>query len=255
MNVSTIPPSQNNIDYSQDLLCSETNGATTIDKSFLNTEEFLEETVPDSQLQTRQIVDESFLPTFTLHIFPKCSHYGCKGGDMEMFTCCANGCERKMHKARYSIICVKNSLPILEDNQMFCTKLFHQKYMRQLKRNFDKEMEMPNLAWGKDGKFGPNDVNTSLSVLTNWWTMEGNYVQFHGNNNRCIETKLIAEKLAEQMGKIILCQRMGDSFLGKIQHIERSWGKAHDWANCTVQGVSETNPEGFEAEVRKRCRC
>ena len=111
MNVLTVPQSQNNIDYSQDLLCSEANGATTIYNGFLNTEEYLEETVPDSQIQTRQIVEESFLPTVTLHLFPKCSHYGCKGGDIEMLTCCANGCERKMHKACYSTIYVKKAYP------------------------------------------------------------------------------------------------------------------------------------------------
>ena len=171
-----------------------------------------------------------------------------------MFTCCANGCERKMHKACYSIICVKNSLPIIGDNQVLCTKLCHQKYMRQLKRNLDKEVEMLDLAWDKDGKFGPNDVNTSLSVLFNWWKMEGNYTKFCGHNNRCIKKKLIAEKFAKQMGEITLCQRTGDSVLGKIQHIERSWRKSHYWANCTGQGVSENNPEGFEAEVCKRCR-
>ena len=128
MNVSTVPQSQNNIDYSQDLLCSEANGATTINNSFQNPEEYLEATVPDSLLETRQIVEESFYPAVT-QLFPKCSHYGCKGGDMEMFTCSGNGCARWIHKACYSTICVKNSLPILGGNQVLCTKLCHKSYM------------------------------------------------------------------------------------------------------------------------------
>ena len=60
--------------------------------------------------------------------------------------------------------------------------------------------------------------------------------------------------MAEQMRKVTLCIRTADSVLGKIMHIESSWRKAHDWANCTGQGVIEDNPDVFEAEVHKHCR-
>ena len=56
------------------------------------------------------------------------------------------------------------------------------------------------------------------------------------------------------MGKVTLCIRTTAVVLGNIRHIEGSWRKVHDWANCTGQGVVEDDPYGFEAEVRKRCR-
>ena len=44
----------------------------------------------------------------------------------------------------------------------------------------NKEAQMPELAWDKDGKLGPTDVNTSLGLLMNWWTTEGNYSRYRG---------------------------------------------------------------------------
>ena len=42
--------------------------------------------------------------------------------------------------------------------------------------------------------------------------------------------------------------------LGKIQYIEKSWKRAHDWINQTGQGVKEDDPDNFEEAVLKYCR-
>ena len=64
----------------------------------------------------------------------------------------------------------------------------------------------------------------------------------------------MAEALAKKINQVSICMRSGKSVQTKIMNIEASWRKAHDWVNCTGQGVLESNPEGFAGEVKKRCR-
>ena len=64
--------------------------------------------------------------------------------------------------------------------------------------------------------------------------------------------KQIAEKLCCYINRVSRVKRTVDTVLGKIVYIERSWRKAHDWANCTGQGVEDK--EQFEDVVKRRCR-
>ena len=61
-------------------------------------------------------------------------------------------------------------------------------------------------------------------------------------------------KLAQECNKVSRCNRTGKLVLSKIQYIEKSWKRAHDWAQETGQGVLETDPHGFEEAVMKYCR-
>ena len=61
-------------------------------------------------------------------------------------------------------------------------------------------------------------------------------------------------KLTIEMNKISSCNRTGKAVLGKIQYIEKSWKRAHNWIHQTGQGVKENIPENFEEAVLKYCR-
>ena len=104
-----------------------------------------------------------------------------------------------------------------------------------------------------DGKHGPADENSSLSVLLDWWRVEGNYSKFRGDGNKGIKKRAVAAKLAATINEIAKVKRTPDAVLAKIQYIERSWKVAHDWACNTGQGVKEGDPEGFEGACLKRC--
>ena len=41
--------------------------------------------------------------------------------------------------------------------------------------------------WERDGKNGPDDPNTSMSILIKWWMEEGNYSRFCGKNNNGVK--------------------------------------------------------------------
>ena len=102
-----------------------------------------------------------------------------------------------VHISCYNIMCSNNRLPVLQGDHVICTKLCYKKYIKHLTKTKNKEAQMPDLAWDKDGKLGPTDVNTSLGLLMNWCTTEGNYSRYSRKNNRGIQKKVVAEELAE----------------------------------------------------------
>ena len=80
-----------------------------------------------------------------------------------MQNCCAVGCIRMMHISCYAMICSKNSLPVLGGGQVLCTKLCYKKYMKHLTKVNNQEVQMPNLAWDKEGGEGEREVVGGVS--------------------------------------------------------------------------------------------
>ena len=39
------------------------------------------------------------------------------------------------------------------------------------------------MPWDRDGRLGESDPNTSMSILLEWWMIEGNYAKYRGTNN------------------------------------------------------------------------
>ena len=113
----------------------------------------------------------------------KCSLRGCKGVSAPTFECVAHECTRVMHWICYGSMCTKNKLSLLPDECVVCTKACYTKYERKLKSNNLQEDDVLLLTWEKDGKGGEDDPENSMAVLLNWWTAEGNYAKYRGDNN------------------------------------------------------------------------
>ena len=100
-----------------------------------------------------------------------------------------------------------------------CTKACYKKLIQHGSIILSTEGKLPDHAWDKDGKGGPDDLCNSLSVLIQWWTTEGCYSKYRGANNKGIKKKDVAEKFATEMNKVSRCTRTANSVLDKIQYI------------------------------------
>ena len=84
---------------------------------------------------------------------------------------------------------------------------------------------------------------------------ESNYAKFCGKKNDGIKKKQFCEVLAEKMNQISTTTRDAKSVLSKIQHVERTWRAAHNFAtSATGEGIQEEDGvERFEELIRKKC--
>jgi hypothetical protein len=109
--------------------------------------------------------------------------------------------------------------------------------------------------WDCDGMNDPDDTHTSTKILLDWWMEEGNYGKFCGKKNDGIKKIQFCQALADKMTQETTSKRDGKSLLSKIQHIERSWRLAHNFATSeTGAGIKENDGEGqFKDIVNKKC--
>jgi hypothetical protein len=109
--------------------------------------------------------------------------------------------------------------------------------------------------WDSDGKSGPMDAHTSIKILLDWWMAEGNYVRFCGKQNEGVKKISFCNMLADKMSKETSSKRNGKNVLSKIQHIQRSFREAHNFAESeTGAGILENDGETtFENIVKRKC--
>ena len=111
------------------------------------------------------------------------------------------------------------------------------------------------LLWTKDGKNGPDDPNTSMSILLKWLTTEGNYSKYRGGSTSHGKGKIywcsILSKEIKQAG--IRKYRSPKAIKNKITNIEDSFKAAHDWAYQTGAGLKDDNPGQFHDYIKKKC--
>ena len=184
----------------------------------------------------------------------KCSRKGCRVIGAELHPCTAKKCEKSIHIMCYQGICMKYKLNALQNGEVACTNTCHTKRIRELEDIVKEKDGILNLSWEKDGKGGPNDASNSMAVLLAWWTTDGNYRKYRGDGNKGEKKSSQAHRLAEKINRVSRCVRTAHSVRAKIQAMEQSWRKAHDWANETGQGVREhEGQESFEACILRRC--
>lgn len=108
--------------------------------------------------------------------------------------------------------------------------------------------------WDCDGKAGLEDTHTSVKILIEWWMTEGNYSRFCGKNNNGIKKIQFAQQLSEKISSETNTKRDAKNVLSKIQHIERTFKDAHNFATSeTGAGIKENDEGTFEAAVKKKC--
>jgi hypothetical protein len=107
--------------------------------------------------------------------------------------------------------------------------------------------------WDCDGKEGSLE-HTSVKILLDWWMAEGNYSKYCGKNNQGVKKVQFCNTLAEIMSKETSSTRTAKNVQNKIQHIEKTFKEAHNFANSeTGAGLREQDEGTFEEAVKRYC--
>jgi hypothetical protein len=108
------------------------------------------------------------------------------------------------------------------------------------------------LHWERDGNLGPDDPNSSMRILLDWITTEGNYSRFCGKNGVGMRKVEFANQIAVLINaQQVRIARTAKDVMNKIQYLESQFREASDWMNNTGAGV--TDQEQFDAYVKKLC--
>ena len=106
----------------------------------------------------------------------------------------------------------------------------------------------------QDGVNGPDNPHTSMKILLDWWMEEGNYSKYRGKHNDGVKKKEFCDALAAKMTKETTSTRDGRNVKSKIEHIERTWKEAHEFAtSATGAGLLASDEGTFTEKVRGKC--
>ena len=189
----------------------------------------------------------------------RCSVRGCRIRGDEKFKCAVTGCNKLLHLECFeTYVLVKHSLHPLPggNHNVACTKLHHIRAAKELSGGGDKQVEGGRKGnWESDGKGGPNDPHTSMKILLDWWMTEGSYSKFCGKRNDGVKKIEFCNHLAAKITAETTGTRDGKNVLNKIQHIERSFKEAHNFAESeTGAGILENDGETtFQDLIKKKC--
>ena len=152
------------------------------------------------------------------------------------------------------ILLKRHDLPPLSSGNIACTKRCYEKVLKtQSSKNQDDD-DTRKGNWDSDGKNGPDDPHTSIKILLDWWMEVPNYSKYRGKNNDGVKKKQYCDALAQKMTNETTSQRDGRNVKSKIEHIERSFKKAHIYATSeTGAGVKENDTARFDEVVKRKC--
>jgi hypothetical protein len=186
---------------------------------------------------------------------PRCCVRGCKvrGHQEELIKCEGPHCDKSLHMTCYIEKVIKDKRELfdkLEDHKVVCTKVCLTKAVSQ---NSPKL-----LTWENDGSRGTEDTNTSAQILIKWMVKQGNYShlwkggkQYSGQS----KDKIAAAIAADMNAAGVKVKRNGKQVVSKIQHLERQFKVACDFANKeTSAKLKENDFRAFEDQIKKRCR-
>jgi hypothetical protein len=219
-------------------------------------------TVEAEEQQEVEVLSE--MPS-VIHDTKRCGVAKCPVRGQPKYLCSKEGCKKYCHVtchngailAKYPSL---KALPQEEDSvgwTVACCKLHHEAVYAGLAPEDTRE-DMRN-TWEKDGKGGKDDPHTSMYILLDWWTTVPNYEKYRGKNNFGTKKVQYAEQLARKMRlETKSIQRTAKQVQSKIQALEESFRKAHDWANTTTgQGLKESDLEHqvkeFQDAIKKMC--
>lgn len=164
-----------------------------------------------------------------------CCKRGCLIQGPPLLDCANPSCTKATHFMCYQwLIQVKNKNPnatdedlqLLPDGKVACTKACHKKMMKAKERD---EAESGRSKWHSDAK--PETPHlTSMKILLDWMTEEGNYSKYRGKDNGGKKKKKFHEELAAQMSEATTSIRDDKQVGAKIQHLEKKWREAHNFA-------------------------
>ena len=122
----------------------------------------------------------------------KCAFRSCKVTGAELLQCAAPECNKKIHFMCYQGLVLKKhpDLQGLPSGKASCTKKCHVKALKEAAGGGDAADGGGRKGnWDCDGKNGPDDPKTSVRILLDWWTTEGNYSKLRRfGNSRITES-------------------------------------------------------------------
>jgi hypothetical protein len=199
-----------------------------------------------------------------------CCYRSCKhrtsGDQLRVCAAIKFGCTKFIHSFCYGITLIKKQGcealidPVNDRTLAACSKRCHNKVKNALANNtypLDNN-EVPRLAWERDGREGPTDINNSMRILLEWMTEHGgrNYIQFRGRNNSGMNKQAFAEVIAQRINSSgVKVHRTAKHVLNKIGYLEKTFRSAHDFAvSQTGSGLlANDDVESFQKAIEKRC--
>lgn len=176
----------------------------------------------------------------------RCSNRSCPGlGVADVLLPCQNSsCVRMFHLTCFNER-FKENWPKLRDGQVVCTKAC-----------YNKLVNPPRLNWTNDGKNGQDDPQSSERILFDWILFPGNYAnKWRGKDNKGQKKKQVATDIAKTINDAgVLVPRDDRQVRNKIQHLERQFREAFDFANTeTGAGLLEKDVGAFDDAVLQKC--
>jgi hypothetical protein len=141
-----------------------------------------------------------------------------------------------------------------------CSRRCHKKALAALAAGtYPSDKTAIRVAWEKDGKEGPTDINNSMNILLHWLTDNGgeNYGYYCGRNSQGMTKNNYAEIIARKINAAgVRCKRTTKHVLNKIAHLESTFRSPHNFANSeTGAGLMENDKEDtFKKAIEKNVR-
>jgi hypothetical protein len=142
-----------------------------------------------------------------------------------------------------------DDLPPLAKFQVACSKGCYKLVMKA-------SSESNRVPWDKDGKKGQDDPHTSMKILIEWMTTEGNYSRYRGKGNNSVTKLQFATSLAERMARETMStEQNAKQVMDKIARIKESFRSAQEFATSqTGAGIQERDGKAtFQDLVKRKC--
>lgn len=182
-----------------------------------------------------------------LEVEMRCSSRTCPGrvSTESMLPCQNSSCAKVFHLQCFKGRFQAETLPKLRENQVVCTKAC-----------YNRLANPPRLNWTNDGKNGPDDPQSSERILLDWLMFPGNYNdKWRGKGNKGQKKKQVAMEIAQVINDAgVLVKRDDRQVRNKIQHLERQFRDAYDFANTeTGAGLLKEDQVVFDDAVMQKC--
>ena len=177
----------------------------------------------------------------------RCNNRTCPGrcATVIRLPCQNSACTKVYHLQCFKEKFQQEGMTKLRENQVVCTKAC-----------YNKLANPPRLNWTNDGKNGPEDPQSSERILLDWLLFPGNYNdKWRGKDNKGLNKKQVAMEIAQLINDSgVLVSRDHKAVKNKIQHLERQFREAYDFANTeTGAGLKEQDGVLFDDAVMQKC--
>ncbi|ETN17231.1 hypothetical protein PPTG_05083 [Phytophthora nicotianae INRA-310] len=116
-------------------------------------------------------------------------------------------------------------------------------------RSKNRSGKKKSVFWDKDAVI---EGKTSIRLVLNWLTTQGNYDKWRGSDRTNGKTKeALLKEIVADLHKAKLLHRDTAGVREKINQLETGFRKVEDFLACTGQGI--TNETSLRAEILRRC--